>query len=45
MAMLKEGDAAPEFRLPADDGNEVALAELRGKRVVLYFFVKAHTSG
>ncbi len=43
--MLKEGDRAPEFRLPADDGKEIALAELRGKFVVLYFFPKAGTPG
>ena len=43
--MLKEGDQAPEFRLAADDGHEVSLAQLRGKPVVLYFFPKALTSG
>ncbi len=43
--MLKVGDPAPEFRLPADDGREIALAELRGKPVVLYFFPKALTPG
>ena len=43
--MLKVGDKAPEFRLPADDGREIALAELSGKPVVLYFFPKAQTPG
>src|ERR1700733_12977251 len=43
--MLKVGDAAPEFRLWADDNSEIALADLRGKAVVLYFFPKALTSG
>lgn len=43
--MLKAGDAAPEFRLPGADGKEVALADFRGKHVVLFFFVKALTSG
>ncbi len=43
--MLKEGDKAPEFRLPADDGREVALSDFRGKPVVLYFFPKALTPG
>ena len=43
--MLKAGDRAPEFRLPADDGQEVALADLRGRSVVLYFFPKALTPG
>ncbi len=43
--MLKQGDKAPEFRLPADDGREIALADLHGKPVVLYFFPKAQTPG
>ncbi len=43
--MLKQGDNAPEFRLPADDGREITLADLRGKPVVLYFFPKAQTPG
>ena len=43
--MLKVGDKAPDFRLPAADGQEVALSGLRGKPVVLYFFPKALTSG
>lgn len=43
--MLKVGDKAPDFRLPAADGTEVALSALRGKPVVLYFFPKALTSG
>ncbi len=45
MAALKEGDAAPEFRLPADDGREIALADFRGRQVLLYFFPKALSSG
>ena len=43
--MLNEGDPAPEFRLPAQDGREVALSGLRGKKVVLYFYPKAMTPG
>jgi peroxiredoxin Q/BCP len=43
--MLKVGDNAPDFRLPAADGQEVTLSALRGKPVVLYFFPKALTSG
>jgi peroxiredoxin Q/BCP len=45
MTVLKEGDPAPAFRLKADDGNEIALAALRGRPVVLYFFPKALTPG
>jgi thioredoxin-dependent peroxiredoxin len=43
--MLKVGDKAPEFRLKADDGKEVSLSDFRGKRVLLFFFPKANTSG
>jgi peroxiredoxin Q/BCP len=43
--MLKEGDPAPDFRLPAEDGSEISLKELRGKHVALYFYPKASTPG
>ena len=43
--MLKEGDPAPAFRVPADDGREIGLKDFRGKHVVLYFFPKASTPG
>jgi peroxiredoxin Q/BCP len=43
--MLKEGDAAPAFRLKADDGSDISLADLRGKHVALYFYPKASTPG
>jgi thioredoxin-dependent peroxiredoxin len=43
--MLKVGDKAPEFRLKADDGKDVSLADFRGKRVLLFYFPKANTSG
>jgi thioredoxin-dependent peroxiredoxin len=42
---LQEGDPAPDFRLKTDDGQEVALSDLRGKPVVLYFYPKANTPG
>jgi peroxiredoxin Q/BCP len=43
--MLTVGNKAPEFTLPAQDGQEVSLSSFRGKPVVLYFFPKALTSG
>jgi len=43
--MLKQGDPAPPFRLKADDGRDVSLADLRGKHVALYFYPKASTPG
>ncbi len=45
MGMPAVGDKAPEFQLPDATGKEIALADYRGKRVVLFFFVKANTSG
>lgn len=42
---LQEGDNAPDFTLPADDGSPVSLSDFRGKNVVLYFFPKAMTPG
>ena len=43
--MIKEGDQAPQFSLPADDGSVVTRESLRGKNVVLYFYPKDDTSG
>jgi len=43
--MPQEGDLAPDFTLPADDGSTVTLSELRGSRVILYFYPKDDTSG
>jgi peroxiredoxin Q/BCP len=45
MPMPKAGDQAPDFRLPDASGKETALADFRGQRVILFFFVKANTSG
>lgn len=45
MTILAEGDAAPPFSLPADDGSTVSLAALGGTPVVLYFYPKDDTSG
>ena len=43
--MLAEGDKAPDFALPDQNGDEVKLSDLRGETVVLYFYPKANTSG
>ncbi|WP_316977939.1 thioredoxin-dependent thiol peroxidase [Shumkonia mesophila] len=42
---LDIGDTAPDFALPADGGGTVALKDLRGRKVVLYFYPKDDTSG
>ena len=42
---FKAGDKAPAFSLPATDGREISLAELKGRKAVLYFYPKDDTSG
>jgi peroxiredoxin Q/BCP len=43
--MIKVGDVAPDFALPTGDGGTTRLSELKGKKVVLYFYPKDNTSG
>ena len=43
--MIETGERAPDFTLPDQDGDQVSLADLRGKTVVLYFYPKADTPG
>ncbi len=43
--MTEQGQAAPDFELPDQDGRAVALAGLRGRPVVVYFYPKADTPG
>ncbi len=45
MATVNIGDAAPDFSLPTGDGKTLSLKDLRGKKVVLYFYPKDNTSG
>ncbi|MDO5629487.1 MAG: thioredoxin-dependent thiol peroxidase [Mobilicoccus sp.] len=45
MSRLEAGDVAPDFTLTAHDGTEVALADLRGRKVVLYAYPAAMTPG
>lgn len=42
---LQVGDPAPAFSLPDDTGNIVNSSELRGKKVVVYFYPKDDTPG
>ena len=42
---LSPGDAAPDFTLPTDDGTTVSLADLRGRKVIVYFYPAAMTPG
>jgi peroxiredoxin Q/BCP len=43
--MLRIGDRAPDFSLPASDGRTVSLADFRGKVLVVFFYPKDETPG
>ena len=43
--MPTTGEMAPDFELSNDEGKRVKLSDLRGKKVVLYFYPKDFTSG
>ena len=43
--MVAVGDAAPTFELASDTGETVRLIDLRGKRIIVYFYPKADTPG
>ena len=42
---LSPGDTAPDFTLSSDTGEQVTLSELRGSKVILYFYPAAMTPG
>ena len=44
-ARLSAGDKAPDFTLPTDTGDEVSLSDLRGRKVIVYFYPAAMTAG
>ena len=43
--MLNNGDKAPDFTLPDQNGDNVSLKNYSGRKVVLWFFPKASTPG
>lgn len=42
---MEIGEVAPSFSLKSDEGEKIALADLKGKNVVLYFYPKDDTPG
>jgi peroxiredoxin Q/BCP len=44
-ARLSPGDTAPDFTLSTDTGEEVTLSDLRGRKVIVYFYPAAMTAG
>ena len=42
---LEVGKKAPDFALPDESGKTVRLSDFKGRRVVVFFFPKAMTSG
>jgi len=45
MELVPPGTPAPDFELPADDGETITLAGFKGRKLVLYFYPKADTPG
>jgi len=43
--MIEQGQKAPDFELPDQDGRMVKLSDFRGQPVVVYFYPKADTPG
>jgi peroxiredoxin Q/BCP len=43
--VIAEGDKAPSFSLPADDGTVVTRDSLAGRNAILFFYPKDNTSG
>jgi peroxiredoxin Q/BCP len=45
MQELLVGDKIPDFTLPSDLGEDLAISSLRGKKIVIYFYPKDDTPG
>ena len=45
MASLESGSKAPTFALMDQDGKKVRLADFKGKKLLIFFYPKANTSG
>jgi peroxiredoxin Q/BCP len=42
---LSVGNKAPSFKIPRDGGGKVSLSDFKGRKLVLYFYPRADTSG
>ena len=45
MANLKAGEKAPVFEAPDQNGNSIKLSDFHGRKLFIYFYPKANTSG
>ena len=45
MTHLNPGDKAPNFALLDQNGKEVSLSDYAGRKLFIYFYPKANTSG
>ena len=45
MTQLKPGDPAPAFEAPDQDDNMVSLGDFNGRKLFIFFYPKANTSG
>ncbi len=43
--LLTAGDKAPDFNLPNQDGDDIALDNFKGSKIILWFYPKASTPG
>jgi peroxiredoxin Q/BCP len=43
--MLEKGQIAPDFSFKHVSGKEIKLSDLKGKKIILYFYPKDNTSG
>ncbi|MGF1924103.1 MAG: thioredoxin-dependent thiol peroxidase [Bacteroidia bacterium] len=45
MIEIKQGDPAPKFTSTDQNGNSISLEQLKGKKVILFFYPKDNTPG
>ena len=43
--LLEVGNNAPDFNLPNQDDKTVSLSDLKGQKVIIWFYPKANTPG